>query len=597
VATFKITADKSIYSDGLFPVFGFAPSEDTPAADSFILDPNAAIVTKNNAILFGDEGAWTATFNGTIFTEVGTAINLLAGNKASSTFTIGAESAIAAGTDAFYLQSSATIKNSGLISGTDDAFEFIGAGSRTITNNASGIISGADYAIYDVDDLSTDKVTNAGFILGKIDLGGGNDTLANSGTINVPVLLGDGNNIVTNSGTIGGPVTLGNGDDKVTNSGTIAGDIITSAGKDTITNSGKGIAAAINAGDNDDTITNSGKITFEVTLGDGNNKITNSGTIGANILGGDGNDTVINSGTVSSVILGKGHDVFTNTGKFVNATLGDGDDKFIGSAKNEIIIDGNGADITNLGGGDDKYIASGSTGTDGNDTIDGGAGVDLYNAFGAMSGITINLDNIDHAVSEYGFGSLTKNLAAGTGVGPDSIKNIENVTGSDAAGDVIYGSAAANIILGEGGSDNLAGFGGNDTIFGGAGTDHIVGGKGGDRLDGGTGNDTFYYVALSDSGLTKATRDSIENFQAGMDKITLTIIDANTANGAATNDAFSWMDTNVNFGGVAGQLRAYWTPNGQIIEGDVNGDKKADFSIEIVDPDHSITLMATDFNL
>ncbi len=58
-------------------------------------------------------------------------------------------------------------------------------------------------------------------------------------------------------------------------------------------------------------------------------------------------------------------------------------------------------------------------------------------------------------------------------------------------------------------------------------------------------------------------------------------IDANTQNGAATNEAFTFIGTNVNWGGVAGELRAIWTATGQIIEGDVNGDRKADFSIFI----------------
>ena len=35
----------------------------------------------------------------------------------------------------------------------------------------------------------------------------------------------------------------------------------------------------------------------------------------------------------------------------------------------------------------------------------------------------------------------------------------------------------------------------------------------------------------------------------------------------------------------------------QIIEGDVNGDRKADFSIAISDPDHSIAFSADDFIL
>jgi hypothetical protein len=44
------------------------------------------------------------------------------------------------------------------------------------------------------------------------------------------------------------------------------------------------------------------------------------------------------------------------------------------------------------------------------------------------------------------------------------------------------------------------------------------------------------------------------------------------------NDLFLWIETNVNFSGAAGELRAYWTANGQITG-------------------HSITLTAADFIL
>lgn len=63
------------------------------------------------------------------------------------------------------------------------------------------------------------------------------------------------------------------------------------------------------------------------------------------------------------------------------------------------------------------------------------------------------------------------------------------------------------------------------------------------------------------------------------------------------NDAFSFIGTNVKFSGAAGELRACWTAEGQIVEGDINGDKKADFAIEILDPTHAIVLSAADFLL
>jgi serralysin len=148
-------------------------------------------------------------------------------------------------------------------------------------------------------------------------------------------------------------------------------------------------------------------------------------------------------------------------------------------------------------------------------------------------------------------------------------------------------------------SDILFGFGGNDTLDGGAGgLDRLLGGAGKDVLTGGPGIDGFQYLALSDSGITEATRDLIADFEPGIDKIDLHVIDANTTNAAGTNDAFTFIGTNVPFTGSAGQLHAFWDAIGsQIVEGDVNGDAKADFSIEIADPTHAITLSNASFVL
>ena len=102
--------------------------------------------------------------------------------------------------------------------------------------------------------------------------------------------------------------------------------------------------------------------------------------------------------------------------------------------------------------------------------------------------------------------------------------------------------------------------------------------------------------------MTKATRDLITDFQDGVDKINLSKIDANTTNGPG-DDVFVYLngDSSIvpaaKFDGIACELRSYWTAVGNIIEGDVNGDGKADFSIELVDPTHAITLDPTDFVL
>jgi Ca2+-binding RTX toxin-like protein len=191
---------------------------------------------------------------------------------------------------------------------------------------------------------------------------------------------------------------------------------------------------------------------------------------------------------------------------------------------------------------------------------------------------------------------VAANTATGTSISgalKDTIFGFENVFGG-AGNDLIYGTAAGNAFDGDFGNDFLFGFGGNDTLDGNFGNDDLVGGAGKDILIGDAGADRFHYTALSDSGITAATRDLIADFE-DFDLIDLHLIDANKTNAAGTNDPFNFIGNNVPFTGAAGDLRAYWTAIGQIVEGDVNGDKKADFSIELQDPLHMILLTGDDF--
>jgi Ca2+-binding RTX toxin-like protein len=356
-----------------------------------------------------------------------------------------------------------------------------------------------------------------------------------------------------------------------------------------------------------------------ITFGSTHTTITNSGIITpaggfSAIVDNDGvsNDTVNNSGTISGdIVLSGGNDVVTNfaiVGDVLKSgiiwgtiDLGAGNDKFTGGANLETVKDGDGADIVSLGGGSDTYIATGSFGIDGIDTIKGGAGIDTYDASAAAGRVSINLDTVAHDFSPFapGFGLVAASIAFGgdiAGPGKETITGFENARGGS-DDDIIYGSAAANVLNGRFGNDFLFGFGGNDVLDGGPGIDELVGGAGKDILTGGAGVDGFDYAALSDSGITAATRDVIADFNPGVDQIDLHLIDANKTNAAGTNDTFDFKGTNVPFTGTAGELHAFWSAIGQIIEGDVNGDAKADFSIEIKDPTHTITLASTDFLL
>mgnify|MGYP007017217504 CR=1 FL=1 len=67
--------------------------------------------------------------------------------------------------------------------------------------------------------------------------------------------------------------------------------------------------------------------------------------------------------------------------------------------------------------------------------------------------------------------------------------------------------------------------------------------------------------------------------------------------GTVGDDPFTFIGNNMAFNGTAGEVRALWIASGQIVEGDVNGDKNADFSIFLQDEAHVIILSSFDFVL
>lgn len=377
-------------------------------------------------------------------------------------------------------------------------------------------------------------------------------------------------------------------------------------------------------------ITNSGLIdvtSVAISLdGTGTHTLVNSGTIFGPqaIFGQDdtfiGVDLVTNSGTITgSVSLGLGNDVFSNFAKIggkikdgkVNGTilLGAGDDHFNGGKFAETVGDSAGTDVYKLGGGNDFFGYDG-TASD-NDTVDAGKGTDTYSAIGTTGGI-FNLDSVLHV-------SQAANTATGgAAIGTDKVFNFENFAGSDVT-DLVYGTAAANEMNGAGGGDFLRGFGGNDHLVGGDGDDDLDagtgndlveggagldglsgeagddtlrggddadilgGGLGKDRLSGGSGADDFAYVSIGESTVG-AKRDVITDFsQADGDKINLLGIDANTTTGG--DQAFDLTDDQSGAGPfthLAGQLHFKYEKGNTIVEGDVNGDGKADFQIELI---------------
>jgi Ca2+-binding RTX toxin-like protein len=158
--------------------------------------------------------------------------------------------------------------------------------------------------------------------------------------------------------------------------------------------------------------------------------------------------------------------------------------------------------------------------------------------------------------------------------------------------DYIHRYNGNDYLAGYGGEDTLLGDAGNDTLHGGPGTDILVGGAGKDLLTGSGGTDGAIFTSIYDSGITFAQRDVFNTFAHG-DKIDLHMIDANSK--VAGNQAFTFVQ---NFTGVAGQLQWDQTaPTGYLVTGDLNGDRVADFSVQLYAAPTFGTLHAWDFIL
>jgi hypothetical protein len=505
----------------------------------------------------------------------------------------------------------------------------LGAGSNRLVNsgsigkNAAGIsvLGGA---------TGVDSITNSGSTTASLSLQGGTNVLLNSGTVgrdaNWQSVAGGGDvDIITNTKTLVGGVNLGAGVNKLANSGTVGKMLgvpsldgvsyAGAAGSDGIVNSGR-LIGGISAGDGINSVSNYGIIGIDanghsIDSGSGADTISNAvragnlaygGTISGGIVTGDGGDTVNNYITFGVTVGGVLKTVVANGRIGGVVDLGAGSDKFNGGDNAEIVKDGDNADIYKLGNGNDRYIATGATAAhDGIDIVDGGGGLlDLYDARAAVTGgVVINLDVVAHSEASVGSAYAGAGIASGIDISGqvfsnapaayDKVSNIERAFGTQFA-DVIFGSSAANELAGNAGDDHLWGYAGNDQLNGGTGADTLIGGAGADTLAGGADDDVFVYFAASDSGVTDATRDYITDFVggAGGDVIDVSRIDANSI--TAGNGAFTFIGTNVAWDGVAGELRATWTTIGQVIEGDINGDKVADFSIAIIDVGHSIDL-------
>lgn len=143
--------------------------------------------------------------------------------------------------------------------------------------------------------------------------------------------------------------------------------------------------------------------------------------------------------------------------------------------------------------------------------------------------------------------------------------------------DTITGTMDRDALYGDGGRDTLIGKGANDTL---------IGGNGADQLRGGAGADFFQFNTVDEIGKLAGKRDVIVDWNAAKDYIDLRNIDAREP--SAADNAFKFVAAEgSDFSGDKGELR-WVTENNSgtshdrtLVMGDVDGDGKADFILQI----------------
>ncbi|WP_342239306.1 calcium-binding protein [Inquilinus sp. OTU3971] len=360
---------------------------------------------------------------------------------------------------------------------------------------------------------------------------------------------------------------------------------------------------------------------------DGNDTLR--GDAGGDTLdGGNGSDFANYQGSDSGVFVDLknslyfgGHatgDVLTNIENIYGSSFGD---TLSGSDVRNIIGGENGDDLIKGNGGDDSLAGEAGAdvidGNDGNDRVVGGAGADVLHGDAGNDSIDAGADN-DQAYGDDGndnlFGGAGDDILNG-GDGNDILEGnggADQMDGGAGIDTVSYASAAAAVVVVLGGvstggdavgdtmtgveqvmgsshNDSITGDANANTLWGLGGDDILIGGAGADVLKGGAGNDSFTYVAVGDSTVATAGKDTVVDFTTG-DKIDLAAIDAN---GAGPGDAAFTFGVGAFTG--AGQIRVLAFANNRYgVYLETSGNNVEDALITVYS-DHVLT--AADFVL
>lgn len=278
-----------------------------------------------------------------------------------------------------------------------------------------------------------------------------------------------------------------------------------------------------------------------------------------NIIGGNAADNLLDGGAGADVLLGgAGADTYIvdNGGDRVVEGADAGIDRVLSSLADyllpnniETLVLTAPGNANGTGNALDNLLLAGA----GDNVLNGGLGNDTLSYAQAGAGVVVRLS--------------TSQAQATGGSGVDTLRNLENLIGSDYA-DTLGGHSSDN---------SLQGRAGNDVLNGGDGNDVLDGGSGADALNGGSGADRYVFGTLEDLGLGELA-DLIYGFNAGEgDRIDLSALDGNPL--TAAREAFSYLDgAAFSDSDASGQLRF---ADG-VLYGSSNADNAAEFMIKLL---------------
>ena len=268
------------------------------------------------------------------------------------------------------------------------------------------------------------------------------------------------------------------------------------------------------------------------------------------ILGGAGNDTIIDGAGGDSIVTNAGADNITLSGAGANTVSS-------GSGTDSIIL-GGGDDSVDAGSDNDTVVGGANVTVD--DTLDGGANIDLLtisndNNTNDLNNVT-RFETIELAAGQsyqyvIGNNSLFDQDTVAVTVDAQALGSTDSVnfdaSNLDRSITILFGAGNDTIYGGNGVSDSINAGGGNDLII----MRNQLNGT--DSIDGGTGNDR---LTFSDNGTATSDLDHVTNIEVITlgDSVTsvITVDTLVAANQTLTIDATGLTGTNtLNWNGSA----------------------------------------------